>query len=217
MAGISKVEICNYALQEVGDNSIITLDDLQGNATLAAQQCNLRYDQCRRAALEMHPWNFALKRVSLPLDADAPVFDFAYKFTLPSDLIRVVGTETELDQSPMYSPEFNGFKTYSFKNAFQGKDRYKIEGGKLLYDENVCKILYVFDQQEVTTFSSLFVEVLSLLLAARISYKLTGDKTLQATLEEKALKVYMREAQVSDAQQGTQERSETSRYIASRS
>lgn len=211
MAGVSIVQICNFALAEVGGESIISLND----GTVEANQCALWYDASRRAVLESHEWNFANKRVSLPLQVGAPAFDFGYAFTLPADFIRIIGTEKEIDTTAPYNPEFNGYRINSYQGATEGRDRYKIEGGSLLYDDEVCNILYVFDQEDVTRFSALFVDALTAYLASRIAYKITGSRSMVEQLTmlfERRIK----KAQLSDSQQGTTERRKTSAYLATR-
>lgn len=209
---VSKVEICNYALQAIGDESILSLSD----ATVPAQQCNLRYDSSRRAVLEMGLWNFAIKRVSLPLSAQTPAFDFGQAFTLPGDLLRVIGTERELGVNFGTDPLFNGYKTIGFGDAYNGRDRYKIESGKLLYDDDVCKIAYIWNNEDTTTYSPLFVECLSLYLASRIAYKITGSRTMEQDLLQEFYKIMLKEAKVSDSQQGTVERGTKSRFVSVR-
>ncbi len=209
---VSKVEICNFALQEIGEESIISLSD----ATVQAQQCNLRYDQARRAVLEDHPWNFALSRVSLPLTTDTDVFsDFNSIFQLPSDCLRVVKTDREDEMTSGTDPLFNGFKTVGFENAYVGRDRYRVEGRKLYYDDDTCFVIYIKNEEDTTLFTPLFVEALTLRLASMIAYKITGSRTLAA----EAYKLYeelLRKAKVRDSQEGTTERSESSRFISVR-
>lgn len=210
---VSKVEICNIALQLLGDESIISLSD----GTTQAEQCNFRYDSARRSVLEMHPWNFALSRVSLPLSSETPVFDFSHQFTLPADCLRVIATQPELDTVYNSDPLFNGYKTIGFQSAFaSGRDRYKIEGRSLLYDDDTCLILYLKDEEDTTKFSPLFVESLALYLASRLAYKITGSRTMESEMLKKFDDFFVRNARTVDAQQGTIERNDTSRFLSVR-
>ena len=214
---VSKVEICNYALQLIGDESIISLSD----GTVQAQQCNLRYDSARRTVLEMAFWNFAIRRVELAQIAETPAFDFSYYFALPSDLLRIVGTDRELGVNFGTDPLFNGYKTIGFGDAYTGKDRYKIEtttdGQRaLLYDDDVCKIAYIKDEEDTTKFSPLFVETLAHYLASKIAYKITGSRTIEEKIFQQFYNVMLKEASTSDSQQGTVERETQSRFISVR-
>ena len=210
---VSKVEICNIALQLIGDESIISLSD----GTTQAEQCNFRYDSARRSVLEMHPWNFALSRGSLSLSATTPVFDFSHQFTLPNDCLRVIATDKELDTVYNSDPYFNGYKTIGFQSSFAaGRDRYKIEGRNLLYDDDTCFILYLRNEENTTLFSPLFVEALALFLASRIAYKITGSRSMERELLDEFDNYMVRIARTVDAQQGTIERSDTSRMLSVR-
>ena len=209
---VSKVEICNYALQEIGEESIISLSDV----TVQAQQCNLRYDSVRRSVLEDHPWNFALRRASLALTAEVDVFeDFSNIFTLPSDCLRVVMTDREAQITLGTDPLFNGFKTIGFSTAYTGRDRYKVEGRNFYYDDDTAKVLYITDEEDTTIFSPLFVEAFAMLLASRIAYKITGSRSL-AVEKERAYMELIKMAKLRDAQEGTTERSESSRFLSVR-
>ena len=82
----SKVEICNLALQNVGANSITSLVE----GTAEANECSLRYDTARLALLNMHIWNFAVKRAQLARLTATPEFNYNYKFQLPTDFLYMV-------------------------------------------------------------------------------------------------------------------------------
>lgn len=209
---VSAVNICNYALQEIGEESIISLAD----NTVQAQQCNLRYDSVRRAVLEDGNWNFALKRASLPLTNETDVFaDYNNIFALPSDCLRVVMTDKEMQTSLGSDPYFNGYKTIGFSGAYSGRDRYKVEGRRLLYDDDTAKILYISDFKDTTKFSPLFTEATSLLLSSRIAYKITGSRSL-AQEKEQAYTKLIYAAKLRDSQQGTTERQDVSRFLSAR-
>ncbi len=77
----SFVEIANSAIVKVGGRSIQSLDD----DTVEAKTCKLRMEPCKRIVLRMHPWNFAIERVSLAPLVSTPAFEFSAEFQLPSD------------------------------------------------------------------------------------------------------------------------------------
>jgi hypothetical protein len=81
----SKVQIANLALMHVGENAIISFDD----ETNAARAINQVYDVVRDSVLTDHLWNFAIKRISPGRDASTPVYDFLYRFDLPTDYLRL--------------------------------------------------------------------------------------------------------------------------------
>lgn len=131
--------------------------------------------------------------------------------------MRVIATDRELDTVYNSDPLFNGYKTIGFQSAFTtGRDRYKIEGRNLLYDNDVCKILYVRDEEDTTVFSPLFVESLGIYLASRLAYKITGSRTLERELLTEFDNFFVRNARFVDATQGTIERNDTSRLLSVR-
>jgi len=212
----SKTDICNLALQNIGANSIATLTD----GSIEATMCNLRYESIRKSILELHPWNFAIKRAVLNLDSESPAFGFDNQFILPSDLVRVFATEKQVDFIN-FGFNFNGFLTISNKTDFASADNYKIEtntiGGinVLLSDDSTKKIVYVFDQQDVAKFSGLFIELIAKGLGAAIAYKVTNSRTL-ADAEKKEFENMLMQTKTIDGQQGTFERTENSIYLGVR-
>lgn len=54
----SQLEVSQAALYKIGSTSITALSDTSKEAVI----CNARVDICKRAMLELHPWNFAVKR-----------------------------------------------------------------------------------------------------------------------------------------------------------
>ena len=57
----SVIDICNKALDKLGQNPIISLTD--GNK--AANLCTRNWPLVRDQVLREHPWNFAMKRAIL--------------------------------------------------------------------------------------------------------------------------------------------------------
>lgn len=82
----TQTDICNSALQRVGAATILNIND----NSREARACAVAYDSNRRSELRKRAWNFAIKRVALAPDSDAPAFEFTYQFSLPADCIRVI-------------------------------------------------------------------------------------------------------------------------------
>lgn len=169
----SVVGICNSALLKIGAERISSLSDDNKRAIA----CNEQYAKLRDEVLADHPWNFALKRATLAADATAPNWGYARRFPLPSDCLRVIETQ--------------------YPNQI-----YKIESGFILTDESDIKILYVFQQTDVTKFSAKFCEALSLRIAADLAYHLAQS----ASLSQQLLASYsalLADARAVDAQEGS--------------
>jgi len=171
----SVVEICNNALQHLGANPIMALDDGSKEASYA----NQFYAQTRDAILRAHPWNFAIRRQALAKAATAPIFGFANAFTLPADpyCLRVLETDP---------PE-----------AY-----YKIEGRSLLTDEGAISIRYIASEEDPSRFDPLFTEALAAALAAKLAFPVVESATLQKLMIELAI-AKLAEARSIDSQEGS--------------
>lgn len=173
----SVVDICNSALNMLGGNTIISLTENSKNARL----CNQRYEPVRDAVFREHPWNCLLKRVELAKDTVAPVFEYSNAYTLPADCLRVLQSEN---------------------SNLSNNEKFRIEGRKLLSDEDTIKILYVAKITDTTEYDTSLIETLSARLAAELAYPITQSSGLMDrmfTLYQTKLK----DARFVDATEGT--------------
>lgn len=205
----SKVEICNMALQNITADFITSLDE----GSVSSIECNFRFDFARRSLLNMHPWNFAIKRASLNAETQAPAFTYSYSYVLPIDFLYLVMTaQQEQSQSALYN-------IYDPSKITQGDeflaDRYQIEGGKLLSNSNDVKIIYVSDIQDTSLFSGTFTELFSYYLAAHIAFKVVGDKAMQGQMLN-LFEMKLKEFKTLDSQQGVPNVIRRSRWLSSR-
>lgn len=213
---VSKTDICNLALQNIGAKSIITLTD----GSVEATECNLRYESIRKLVLELHPWNFAVKRVALNLLTTSPAFGYDNQFGLPGDFVRIFATEEQTDFIN-FGSNFNGYLTISNQTSFSQADDYKIEidptteATVLLSNDEAKRIIYVFDQQDTAKFAPLFVELLAKGLGAAIAYRVTNSRTM-AKAEKEEFAGMLESSKTIDAQQGTFERVEQGVYLGVR-
>ena len=167
----SVVQIVNNALIKIGANAIISLTE----DSEAARAANVMYEQVRDATIRDHIWNFAVTRVELAQSVDAPAFEFAFQYQIPSDCLRVL----QMESANMV---------------------YKIEGRKLLTDEGTAKIMYLGRVTDVNEYDSMFVEALSARLAAELAITLAESNSLyQNMMEMYRLKVA--DARSADAQE----------------
>jgi hypothetical protein len=82
----SHTSMVNAALAELGSTETITsFDDSQSKS---AQRARSLFPGILDDALYAHPWNFAIRRVTLNASGDAPAFGPARAFLLPNDCIR---------------------------------------------------------------------------------------------------------------------------------
>ena len=184
----SEVSICNAGLISLGEETITALTD----NVKAARLCNQRYETLRDAVLRDAKWNFALERAQLAQLVSTPAFGFSTEFQLPTDCLRVLKTDDDLDT-------------------------YKVEGRKIRSNASSMKILYIRKITDPALFDSMFAEALSARISVALAIPLTDSKS---TLE--AMKVLYDEAiadaRGADAQEnGSIEVYEADEWLNSRS
>jgi hypothetical protein len=166
----SWVSIINSALIKVGATPIMSVDDGSKEANLA----KARYEEVRDIVLRMHPWNCAVKRVTLAPLSTTPAFDFSNEFQLPSDCIRLLTVDEQID--------------------------YRIEGQKLLADATELNIKYIFRVTNPVQIDVLCAEAIALYLAYDLSYALVQDTQKTEALNEAFLR-FVRKAGSVDSQE----------------
>ena len=83
---VSTVDICNLALDELGEAAITALDE----GSPVANLCSRNYAPARDQVLRSHPWNFAVARRRLARLSAVPAFGFAYAYQRPTDWLRTI-------------------------------------------------------------------------------------------------------------------------------
>lgn len=171
----SKVQICSNAMLLLGQESIASFSEASDRATLAS---NL-WDNSRQAVLRSHPWNCAIKRDALAPDATAPAFDWTYQFTLPADCLRVLSVGQDGDVT-----------------------EYKIEGRKILIDDNPAYLRYIYDNKDVASWDAMLVEAMTRYMAFSMSYPLTKSTSLRDSMFAEFNKL-LKQAKAIDGQEDT--------------
>lgn len=184
----SVVDICNYALAKVGEQSITSLDD----GTPEATKCKLLYPFARDFVLRAHPWNCTIKRKSLASSTTDPVYEFVSAFNMPSDLLRLLDVDLDND------------------------DDWRVESKKILADvEGPLKIRYVGRIDDPNSFDTHVIEVIACYLALQLVESLTQSNTkkqLIASEYEQAFALARR----SDAQEDSPAKLEDGSWLKSR-
>lgn len=153
MADVGRVKIANMALTRLGAQTIRSFDD----GSTSADKIKAIYDLVRDAALQDHPWNFAIGRAVLSASSSTPEYEYAYKMTLPSNYLRAVKTEPiDLD--------------------------YKIEDGCLLTNETSVRLKYIKRVEDESKFSATFIVAFATLLAHKVCYSITGSLSKEQAL-----------------------------------
>ena len=152
----SVVDICNSALNLLGASTISALTDDSKNARL----CNQRYEPIRNRIFRSHAWNCLTKRVQLAQDSAAPVIEYSYQYTLPSDCLRVLKIHTG--------------STDSIESSID----YVVEGRKIKTNEGTVYLVYIGLDTDPNNYDTYLQEAISAGLAAEIAYAVTNNATL---------------------------------------
>lgn len=183
---VTEVTICNSALIKIGAERILSLDDNTARAKILKEI----YPIVRDDMIASHPWNFATDRVVLAALVTAPLYEWDYQFQLPSNCLRVYGTD--IDPEP-----------------------WKVEDGKLLCNFSEVTIKFIKQVTDTSKFSSYFVEAFACRLAAEIAYAITQSTTLKDSAEAKYER-QLRVARSFDAQESMGDRVYADNWLNSR-
>jgi len=162
----SVVDIVNLSLGKLGDSATVTsIDPPEGSAQ--AEQAKRFYPIARDTLLELHPWNFATKRISLAETSDVAPDAWHFAYAIPSNYIRALSiypeqSTSEADQQP-FIIETN-------------------EAGQLILFTNIenATLKYIALITDTTKYTPLFINTLSYLLASFLAGPLIkGDTGLK--------------------------------------
>lgn len=161
----SEVQIANLALQKLGEESILTLND---DLTRAAEM-KLAFASVRDAELNRRRWRFSFKRFSLPALSSTPDSDYDFEYQLPGDFIRLLeggDIRTTVDLS-----DYRGSPTLD----------YSIEGRKILTNLGApLKIRYIYRVTDTTLFTPAFDYAFASRLAYETCERITGSTKKQS-------------------------------------
>lgn len=162
---LSKIDICNLALAQLGQAPISSL--MQEDER--AKRLNLFYEPVRDEVLRTHNWGFASAETSLLLlKYDPQTRNFLYQY--PADALfiqRVMGL-----QSPQAAP---------FEERYQADLACRV----VLTKVPNARAVYTRKWVDETQFDAAFIKVFSLALACDCALSLTGDSALANQLFQK--------------------------------
>ena len=157
---MTDIQICNLALARLGDSRITALND----ATAQAQYCSLFYAQTLEELQADFDWSFCRKQVNLT-SGTAPITGYSIQYALPADFIRAIRLGN-IDASENFGS-------------------WEIVGTNL--HTNIASPValdYIALVTTTTSFPAIFVEALSMKLAAVLAMPLTGSKDLFGQIAE---------------------------------
>ena len=170
---LSETIICNMSLARIGAKRINNLDT---GTSPEAIQCRTHYGTTRDSLTRSYSWRFARAREELSEDVVAPDFEWDNQFILPNDFLR--------------------FRSiYEEDGATSKSRRHSIEGQRLLTNLSAVSLRYIKKVTDPTKFDPLFVEVLVLQLALKLTAGLAKtDPKLKVDIKDN-LKPLMAKAQ----------------------
>lgn len=170
------VDICNLALDRLGQNSISSILSPQSTNE---DICARHYDQTRRKLLRKFIFNFSRKAAVLPSNLSAPTRDdFDTAYSLPADFIRLLILGDGLVDGGNLKPNnFDISGPYIYCDSATAFDPVTLVATGL-------DIKYIYDAVLVPQFDPLFVDVLVLELAKSMAFKFTLKPALIKGLEE---------------------------------
>jgi len=168
---ISKVQICNRGLSRyLGVGRINSLDE----ATPAAEQCTLHYEDTLRAMLELHDWTFAQEQDVLAevTNTLSDVWDYAYQ--KPAEAMRLSWVNKASDAHALMDQERDP------------DTRRRIIGDVIYSDVAEASAGYTTFLDDPTKYSQHFREALSAAIAASCAMALTENGRLAQSAAEAA-------------------------------
>jgi hypothetical protein len=192
-------DICNMALDMLREAPISSVDD----GSLEADWFKRNYAQVRDASLIEHPWNFAIRRHSLPASASAPAFDWLHAYDLPTDCLRVLPLRAGGRYESAMIP-------HEVELSADGTHRQILTNAAA-----PLKIRAIMRVTNEDLFTATFVEVFASGMACKLAHWITGKQSMVQALQSIHDNA-MRDAKRVDGQEGTLETPYADDVIAAR-
>lgn len=187
----STTDLLNGSLGLIGASRITNIDD----GSVNANHCKVFYPSLLDSLLRMNHWNFATGRANLVAAVAPPLFEFAFSYPLPADLLKVREYNGTILSNAVLSSWwwFNG--TYV--------QRYTIEGRNLLSNEGVVQITYTARVTDPNIWDSLFYQTMMHWLGSLLANAIPKDSRKATALMQQAVQVLLPQALAADGQEGT--------------
>ena len=188
----SQTDLLNDALSQIGASPITAIDDGSTNANY----CQRFYPQLLESMIRAHHWNFAMARVQLAQVTPVPVFEFAYAYALPSDLLKIVE----------YSGADPNTTTLSLVDeTFIVPSVWRIEGRTLVTNDGTVKIVYLKRATDPNVWDGMFYQAMAASLASKLALAISKDGKQSVALSQLAQGLWA-DARASDGQEGSIQR-----------
>lgn len=170
---ISNVTISNMSLSHLGTNSSI---ESMTEASSEANQANLWYDYSLRQVLEAYDWSFSRKRMSMALlenisdtDTDPAYYEWVYRYQYPSDCLAM---------RKISNP--NGITDDAIPFEVEASEDNQTRTVFTNMEDAIA--VYTFLNTSPAMYSAHFIETLSVLLAHRMAFSITGSRTVASDM-----------------------------------
>ncbi len=184
----SNTSLCNQSLGRIGAKRINDLDDTSDTKP-EAQQCRLHFIPTRDALERSHFWVFNKGRKTLSQDTVDPDFEYARQFLLPSDFLRL-------------RYKYDGGAPSNHISVFSHSLEKNADGHRvMLIDDGSVNLVYSQLVTDAAKFDPLFVELLVLKLARKLSVPLSGDDKMLEGID-RDLKPLMASVRALDRNEG---------------
>jgi len=209
----SEVDICNLALSHIGDDAnVSSISPPEGS--VQSEYCSRFYPIARDSLLQMHPWNFASKRMQLAL-VTQPFAQWKYAYAVPDDMMTAVSVlppEAENDYASRFTPSEYPYWNANYVPLVAAgayvPQPYSIEidalGNKVIYtDQENALLRYQAKITDPTRFDPLFTMALSYHLASMLAGPVIKSEqgAAEAKRCQQMMAVYLAQAKVADGNQ----------------
>ena len=174
---VSWTSINNQALAKLGAKSISNIDTDDSNNAI---KCRAIYESVRDELLRAYDWNCAIERAELSRLETTPEFGYSHEYTLP--------------------PAPYCLRVLNMKGDYE----FKVEGRKLLTNQDECKIRYIKRITNPAQLDSLFIKVMVSGLASQLAIPIANSNTLKDRMD-KEFQLALLEAKMADAIEGAEE------------
>ena len=166
MAITSKIDICNLALDQLGNFGTVSNIDTPTNDK--ERTFALWYDISRQFVLKLMMPNFALTRLNVSQLVETPTFGYSYFYEYPATALKILGVGDVCDKENNYNIERTpaGVKAISHDTDYTtGMD-----------------IRIITDVEDINSWSPESKMILSQYLAAHTAKTILQDNTLAARM-----------------------------------
>ena len=209
------VNICNLALNHLGQPQIVTMAD----ATKAARRCLLIYANIRDQVIRSAGWKFSTILDTLVQLPNETVLGWSFVGVYPANCInvrKIFGVTNTIFNLPLYQDTDNGLIPPIWEQPLPQPFRVirqpDLSSMVIVCNLNPAYIEYSISVDDPTQYDAVFIQALSYRLAADLAIPLGGNSDQEKSMLEKYA-MAMSEAARLDGNEGLQQNREISNYV----